>query len=115
MPQVLLIFDPIQAGEGISRVGWLATVTQVLPPRLAIVEVDPDRLAAVRGIPGVVAMFEGSVPDTMRAQLNTTELLFAEAWAKNREPKKDRVGEGLSWDAEGFEPPDRKPDRKEDT
>lgn len=108
MPQALLIFDALQTEQVLSRVAVVASVTQLLPPRLAIVEGDPDRLAAVHGIPGLIAMFEGPVPETMLQQLNPTERLFAEAWAESRRPKSDRVGEGLSWDAEGFEPPNGK-------
>jgi hypothetical protein len=38
--------------------------------------------------------------------LNPTEQVFAEAWALGRKPKAFRPGEGLSWDAPGFQPPD---------
>ena len=106
MPQALLIFDELQSEKVLSRVAELASVTQRLPPRLAIVEGDSDRIAAVHGIPGIIAMFEGDVPETTLRQLNPTERLFAEAWAQSRHPKRGRVGEGLPWDAEGFEPPD---------
>jgi hypothetical protein len=106
MPQALLIVDELQADKVLSHVAEMARVTQRLPPRLAIVEGDPDRLAAIHGIPGIIAMFEGRVTETMLQQLNPTERLFAEAWTESRRPKPDRVGEGLSWDAEGFEPPD---------
>ena len=108
MPQALLIFDALQNETVLSRVAELASVTQRLPPRLAIVEGDLDRLASIRGIPGIISMFEGPVPETMLQQLDPTERLFAEAWVESRRPKTNRVGEGLPWDAEGFEPPNGK-------
>src|SRR5687768_9154384 len=79
MPQALLIFDALQNESVLSRVAELASVTQLLPPRLAIVEGDPNRLASIHGIPGIISMFEGPVPETMLRQLNPTERLFAEA------------------------------------
>ena len=107
MPQALLIIDGLHNETVMLRVAELATVTQRLPPRLAIVEGEPDRLASIHGIPGIISMFEGSVPEAMLRQLNPTERLFAEAWAESRRPK-SRIGEGLPWDAEGFEPPNGK-------
>lgn len=108
MPQALLIFDGIQTEEALIGVARLVNVTQRLPPRLAIVEGGIDQLAAVHGIPSIIAMFEGPVPEAMLRQLNPPERLFAEAWAESRRPKSDRRGEGLLWDAEGFEPPNGK-------
>jgi hypothetical protein len=108
MTRALLILDEHQAEKVISEVATSVSITQRLPPRLAIVEGDPDRLAALHGMPGVIGIFEGAVPETMLRQLNPTERLFAEAWAESRRPKSDRPGEGLPWDAEGFEPPNGK-------
>jgi hypothetical protein len=48
----------------------------------------------------------GAIPDSVLQQLNSTERTFAAAWVTGRQPKTTRPGEGLSWDAEGFEPPD---------
>ena len=107
MPQALLIFDALQTDSVLSRVAELASVKQRLPPRLAIVEGDSDQLASIRSIPGIISIFEGTVPETTLQQLNPTERLFAEAWAESRRPK-SRIGEGLPWDAEGFEPPNGK-------
>lgn len=108
MPQALLIFDGRQAEASLSAAASLVNVIQRLPPRLAIAEGDIDRLAAARDIPGIIGVFEGHIPETMLRQLNATERLFAEAWAESRRPKSDRRGDGLPWDAEGFEPPDGK-------
>jgi len=110
MAQALLIFEGLQKESVLSRVAELVRVTQILPPRLAIVEGDPDRLTAIQSIPGIISIFEGRVPETTLLQLDPTERLFAEAWAESRRSKSDRVGDGLPWDAEGFEPPNGKED-----
>ena len=108
MPQALVILDANRAEEVLSGAAGLVKVTQRLPPRLAIVEGDADGVAALRNIHGVVGVFDGPVPETVLGELNPTERLFADAWVSSRRSKPDRRGEGLPWDAEGFEPPNGK-------
>jgi hypothetical protein len=105
MQEALVIVDEARAEDALSRVGQLVRVAQRLPPRLAIVRGEPGALDAVRSLPGVLAVSEGAVPEDVSQQLNPTEQLFADAWALGRKPK-SRPGEGLSWDARGFPPPD---------
>ena len=40
-------------------------------------------------------------------ELDEGAQLFVRAWRERPLSKPDRRGEGLSWDAPGFEPPDR--------
>jgi hypothetical protein len=108
MPQALVIFDASREQEALSGAAGLVNVTQRLPPRLAIIEGLLDRIASLRDVPGVVGVFEGPVSETALKELSPTERLFAEAWASSRRPKLDRRGQGLAWDAEGFEPPNGK-------
>jgi hypothetical protein len=44
-------------------------------------------------------------PPRLPPDLTQSERLFVAAWEARRQPK-SRVGEGLSWDAPGFLPPD---------
>jgi hypothetical protein len=81
------------------------TVTQRLPPRLAVVEGSPRTAEALRARPGVLAVGDPDLPAAVRAGLTETERLFADAWALGRQPK-ERRGDGRSWDAAGFSPPD---------
>ena len=105
--EALVIVDECQATEALSRVGERVEVTQRLPPRLAIARGAPGALEAVRNLPGIVSVSEGPVPVPVLQALNPTEQVFAEAWALSRKPKDFRPGDGLSWDAPGYQPPDR--------
>jgi hypothetical protein len=89
-----------------SRISELVEVKQRLPPRLAIVQGETGAFESLRKEQGVVAVSEETVPDTALQQLNPTERVFAEAWVLGRQPKFNRPGDGLQWDADGFLPPD---------
>lgn len=103
--EALIIVEGPDPDAVLARVSEFVRVTQRLPPRLAIVTGEGDQLDAVRNLPRVIGVFEGAVPEPTIEQLNPTERLFAEAWAVGRQPKPFRPGEGLPWDAEGFEAP----------
>ncbi len=102
--EALLIVDSPNPDQVLSQAGELVRLTQRLPPRLAIIVGESSQLEAVRDLPGVVGVFEAVVPDSVLQRLNPTERLFAEAWVAGRQPK-SRPGEGLPWDAGGYEPP----------
>ena len=102
MPTLLVVADDVR--QVLDRLGRPVTLVQHLPPRLAVVEADDTTL--LRGAPGVVAVGDPELPDDVRAGLSDTERLFADAWVLGRQPKV-RPGEGLPWDAPGFQPPDR--------
>lgn len=106
MTDALVIMDEAQVDDVLLRVGQLVTVTQRLPPRLAVVQGEAARLETVRNLPGVVAVYEGPVPETALQGLADDERTFAEAWTLTRQAKPNRRGDRLPWDAEGFQPPD---------
>jgi hypothetical protein len=81
-----------------------AHVTQRLPPRLAIVLAGEDELRALERNPHVSHVFRSEIANDDLARLDERERLFAAGWNQRREPK-HRRGEGLSWDAAGFDPP----------
>ena len=69
----------------------------------------------VAALPGVVAMSEGDVAPEILEGLDETEALFVQAWSRRKgKPKTQRRGEGLDWDAGGFEPPDPPSDTEEE-
>jgi hypothetical protein len=106
MPEALIVVEPA-AHESVWRdVGALVAVTQRLPPRLAIVQGDEGALARLRDVSGIVVVTSGDVPDQLSSGLSESERLFAHGWVLGRSPKQ-RPGDGLAWDAEGFLPPDR--------
>jgi hypothetical protein len=86
-------------------------VTHVASPRLVVVDdVDGAREAALRAAPGVVAVSGPELPAGLQKRLTDGEQLFADAWSQRvTEGPRERPGEGLPWDAEGFEPPDAPP------
>jgi hypothetical protein len=106
MAAVLVIVQDDQAEPALAQIGLVARIVQRLPPRLAIIEIDPGEVETVRSMEGVRALYDGAVSGTLLQQLTPAERLFAEAWARSRQTKPARPGDGLPWDAEGFQPPD---------
>lgn len=107
--ELLVRVDDDEAAEALARLREKFRVTQVAPPRLAVVERPPDtREPDLRDTPGVVAVAGPEVPDDFMDGLSPEEALFVAAWERRmQEPKSDdRIGEGLPWDAPGFSPPD---------
>jgi hypothetical protein len=74
-------------------------------PRLFVVRVDPAVRAQLVELPGVVAATDEAFSAGVAEQLDEAEALFAAAFAARGTPKQ-RAGNGLEWDAPGFEPPD---------
>ena len=105
MPSVLLILPAEQAEKLLASLGKTLTITQRFPPRLVIVEGPSARLAGLKRLPAIVVLAEGPVPQHIRDQLTNHEQLFVDGWMAGRKSKGMRPGEGLPWDAEGYEPP----------
>lgn len=106
MPNVLLIAHEDRAATVLAEAGHVARIVQRLPPRLAIVDATPEALVALKGMQGMQAVCEGSIPASLLEELKPMERVFADAWVASQRAKRDRPGEGLPWDAKGFEPPD---------
>ena len=83
-------------------------VTQKVSPRVMLIEPADDatreELEAADGVAAVVTP-GGSLDAAVRETLTEIESLFVGAYAQRSRPK-ERPGEGLDWDAEGFLPPD---------
>jgi hypothetical protein len=80
----------------------LAPPGQSISDRVFVSDVPATAMAGLRALASV---FEpGTAPDT--TTLNQSEALFANAWHSRQTTAKQRRGEGLDWDAPGFEPPD---------
>lgn len=80
------------------------TVTQVLPPKLALVALPSGGRAATTDVPGT-AWYENDVPADVLDRLSAEERLFVDAW-RSRRTGKERPGNHLPWDAPGYLPPD---------
>lgn len=106
--ELLVIVTTDRTEEMFRQISARYKVQQVASPRVMIVEGDESELAELKQIPGVTDVSTGTVPPEIANKLDEGEALFVAAWISRNtgEQKKQRPGEGLSWDAPGFEPPD---------
>ena len=101
---VILLSSNDQGAAAVLR--QRCRVVSALPPRLLVVEADEQVAQGLRDLPGVDDVISG-VNDILPNSLNESEMLFVQAWQQSRHmDDKQRPGEGLSWDAEGFSAPD---------
>ena len=101
---IVLLSSNDQGADAIVR--QRCRVVSALPPRLLVVEADEQVAQELRVLPGVDDVISGmhNIPSS---SLNESEQLFVQAWQRSRHlDDKQRPGEGLNWDAEGFLPPD---------
>jgi hypothetical protein len=109
--ELLVILDgdsPVAGGGGsLDRF----RIVHAVSPTVFVIELPGDTSAAeVAAVPGVAAVSEGAVAPELVAGLDEAEALFVRAWARRLGvPGQPRPGEGLDWDARGFEPPDGPP------
>jgi hypothetical protein len=89
-----------------EQLGRAVTITQTMPPRLALVQASGGR-DALPSLPGLSYMERPDDPDAP-TELTAEERMFVDAWRLRRQPKQ-RQGNGLAWDSPGFEPPDLPP------
>ena len=78
----------------------------MLHPRILVLEADEAALTALRADANVAGVYDQAVPPDVLAGLGPEERLFVEGWIQQQAGKdKSRRGDGLSWDAPGFQPP----------
>ncbi|MBX6391646.1 MAG: hypothetical protein IRZ08_22110, partial [Frankia sp.] len=97
--------EPPAALDVLAR---LVEIEQAYPPRLALVRLPESMISRIAGEPYVVGVYAGPPPAAVIATLAPGERLFVDAWlARRRDARRPRHrrGEGLPWDAPGFEPP----------
>ena len=98
----------LRAAHSVDDPGERYHVTQKVSARVWIVQLDDDvtkeELQMLDGVAAVLEPGEG-LADDVRGKLTNSELIFVDAYALRSRPKQ-RLGEGLDWDAEGFLPPD---------
>lgn len=108
-PRELLV---ILAGEHVAdardRIRRDHRVSQQASPRVIVIDRWPGDEARVSAIPGVRAVTTGDLPPELLEGLDDGEILFIRGWVTRIQelPSKRRRGEGTSWDAPGFRPPD---------
>jgi len=105
--EYLVILEPSAATEALEHLRSGHWVIQVGSPRVVVVVVSPGETPPSSETPGVVAVSGGALPADIIEELDEQEALFVAAWTSRiTGPEKQRRGEGLPWDAPGFEPPD---------
>ena len=86
-------------------------VLQRVSPRVAVLAGKPAAIRQLTSRPGVEVV-EGEAPSELVNSLEPGEAIFVRAWTQEHDHSKginrqeERVGEGLSWDAPGYQAPD---------
>lgn len=96
---ILVILKAAGAADA-SRAHSGARVTQSVSDRVFVAQGQITPSSAVERV--LTGSESGS---DLPADLTPTEKLFVEGWLLSKKPKR-RTGEGLDWDAPGFQPPD---------
>lgn len=109
--ELLVIITGDRADESFKQVSANFNVKQAASNRVAVVEGDQSVSAQLKTIPSVTVVPAGDIPSALAEKLDEGESLFVSAWVSRTKEgtSKKRPGEGLSWDAPGFEPPDPPP------
>jgi hypothetical protein len=94
----------LRPGAALDAIDSVVEVRQLLPPRLAIVAADDVGLRALERRSDVLSVHTEAVPADVLARLDEPARLFAAAWNERQRPKR-RAGDGLPWDAPGFDAP----------
>ena len=91
-------------------------IVHAVSRRVFVIESPAGTTSAdLAALPGVAALSKGDVAPEIFEGLDETEALFVRAWSRRKEESKtQRRGDGMDWDAGGFEPPDPPPDLEED-
>jgi hypothetical protein len=103
---VLVLLPEASASEHEDRLRGAYRVLTMLRPRIVVLEVDEEAMTALRQDPTLAGVYEQSAPPEVLAGLRPDERLFVEGWSQQQAGKNQpRRGDGLSWDATGFQPP----------
>ena len=103
----MLVVLQMAAAPGLAEeIRSRCDVVAAMPPRLFVVEIDETSAAALASWAGVAAVVTDPQVIDVTPPLTEGERLFAAGWATKGVKKGERAGEGLPWDAPGFEPPD---------
>lgn len=100
MEVLVVVRDPTGYDQAIEAWRRSAAVTQELSPWVALARLDGE----APDVPGT-RWYTGDVPAEVLLGLDPAARLFVAAWRDRQHPEQ-RIGDGLSWDAPGFHPPD---------
>ncbi|MBL7489639.1 hypothetical protein I6A60_12065 [Frankia sp. AgB1.9] len=102
---------PTRPLTALEALGEVVPVHHEYAPRLVLVELPVADAPRIAALPYVVGVYEAAPPPEVLATLGDLELIFVRAWLSRLDHDAhhgddDRTGQGLPWDAPGYEPPD---------
>ena len=110
--EVLILLAPGRRDAVMPALRKAGRVSATASPRLVVLDRHHGEVADIRAIQGVLFASDQAVElplasETLASRaLDEAEMLFVAAWnARHSGVRKRRSGEGLDWDAEGFEAP----------
>ena len=106
LPEALIIFKEPLSQRTMADLKARYRLTGLMPPRLAVLGLREGQLQELQRMGGVEAVMTGPA-SPLPASLTEQERLFIMGWLQRRQGGKQRKGEGLPWDAEGYLPPDK--------
>ena len=107
--EILVILAEPNAKETLKMLKSKYTILHSISNRVVIISADYTQYSEISCNRGVEAVGTPEVDNEVLVALTEQEKLFVGAWMRRqRDQSKIRPGDGLSWDHEGFEPPDRK-------
>jgi hypothetical protein len=109
--ELLVIVSDDVAGIGGIVFADRFRIVHAVSSRVFVIELPADASSGdVAALPGVTAVSRSDSAPEILAGLDEMEVLFVRAWSERTEESTTRRrGEGLDWDADGFEPPDPPP------
>ena len=103
-PEQLIIITGQLPDETLNSLRECYKVTQSVSNRVFLVRGQPSLSGPAPE--GLHTFSKADIPDEILSSLDQRESIFVEAWRLRLQvPAKKRTGEGLDWDAPGFEPP----------
>lgn len=102
---VLQIVSGAVVGDAADHIRTRYEVVATLLPRLLVVRLAVDDLAALQGLAGIAAIAADTGELDVTPPLSEAERLFVAGWAARGIKTGPRAGDGQTWDAPGFEPP----------
>ena len=104
--EIIVYLDDEHAETAIESLRSQFSVSQVASRQVVMVRVPAEQVGQVAAVEGVQGVFDHEFPQNLMENLNLSESLFVRAWSlRQSDGTKKRLGEGLDWDAEGFEAP----------
>lgn len=111
--RVLVLLHEASASQEAARLQGTYRVIALLRPRVLVLQLDDEALAEIGRDSNLAGVYVRDVPADVIDRLRPDERLFVEAWIQQQASgNKQRPGEGLSWDAPGFTPPDPPPRKR---